>query len=829
MKFNVRGFIGFIFICIAFAIGISNYSLLFAKDTLQQPATEISSSKIKLSPEEWKWLQDHPQISIAVRHGYSPIEFVFELEEFRGFSIDCLKKLEQMLGIKFKKTMASQSVADNDTDMLSLVTNVNSLDGTRFTALDTPFLVSSVGIFTKINAPKLDGIKDLYGKKVAVFKTGITAKKLAEDHPDINLYLVDIAEEALDAVATGKVDAYIGNTVIIKYVLKSNENETIVFNADTPYSAKFYMAVRSDWPELKGILEKGLRAISKDEYKEMLDKWTAETYIGKINYELIVSILAVSLTILIIFFISNRKLKKEVTRRIELEKSLIQSKVKAEHAEETIRRYSKDLERLAIVAKHITDSVVITDAEGKTLWVNPAFTKLTGYTLEEALNKKPGHLLQGEETSKESIQLLRESEKNFTDIEIEVVNYRKNGEKYWVKLKISAIVNTYGERRFIAIQTDITSQINYIKTIENNQEDLDALFSISPDGMVVLDCDHQISHVNAAFAAMTGIQSKELVGLAEADLDKLLKSRCADPKTYKSVDQLAKMNDRSAMKMKHVQDDARDVFKFQLQYPAQILLERSCIETNQKRISRVIYFSDVTQRAILENMKSEFITTAAHELRTPMSVILGYAELLKVKNFTREAQIEMIEAIHNKSELVASLLDDLLDVAIIEYRAEKTLKIEQHAFVPFIKGIAETFIFPGNPYRVILDPIPEIEEFFFDAQRMERAINNCLTNAYKFSAAEGIVKMRVHKTLAEEPQVVIEIIDEGIGMNPEELSRIFEKFYRADRSGHIQGTGLGMVLVKDIMEAHGGSVSVESEINKGTKVTLMLPIRKSAD
>lgn len=829
MKLNFHNFIIFIFLITALITGLSFGSISLAQDSIERISQEASNNKVNLTAEEKLWLKAHPEISIAVRHGYSPIEFVFELEEFRGFSIDYLKKLELMLGIKFNKRMANQNLAANDTDMLSLVTNIPSLEGTKFSALETPFLKSSIGIFTKRAAPKLDGINDLHGKKVAVFKTGFIAKRLAEDHPEINLYLVDIAEEALDAVITGKVDAYVGNTIIINYVLKSNENETVAFNVNTPYSAEFYMAVRSDWPILKAILEKSLRTISEKEHAEILDKWTKVTYLSKVNYELVASIVAVSILLLSIFFISNRRLKNEVKRRIELESSLIQSKVQAEQAEETIRRYSKDLERLAMVAKHTTDSVVITDAEGKTLWANQAFTRLTGYSLEEVLNRKPGQLLQGKETSPQSIQLLRDAEKNFSDIEIELVNYRKNGEKYWVRLKISAIVNAYGERRFIAIQTDITKQVNYIKTIENNQEDMDALFSISPDGMVVMDFDHRISHVNAAFVAMTGLQSRNLVGLNESDLDTFLKAACTEPKEYKSINEFAQIAYRPDMKFRYGDGTANHAFKFQLQYPLQLTLERSCIETNQKRISRVIYFKDVTQRAIIENMKSEFITTAAHELRTPMSVILGYAELLKMKTFTQNVQIEMIEAIHNKSELVASLLDDLLDVAVIEYRAEKTLKLELHALKPFIKSITDTFIFPGNDNRISLDAIPEVDDFYFDAQRFERVINNCLTNAYKFSPANGAVEMRLYLVESAVPELAIEIQDYGIGMNPEQLSRIFEKFYRADRSGHVPGTGLGMVLVKDIMEAHGGRVFVESELDAGTKVTLILPMRTSIE
>jgi len=806
---------------------LAGTSLVSSADNVTKASTPFV--KIDLTAEEQAWLHAHPEISVAVKHGYSPIEFIFELQEFRGVSVDYLKKLEILLGIKFNKTIADQNVAKIDADMLSSVPNPASLEGTRFAALNEPFLISPIAIFTKKGSHKLDGIDDLRGKKVAVFKTAFIAKKLAEDHPEIQLYLVDIAEEALDAVQTGKVDAYVGSSVIIKYVLKNADVENIEFAANTPYNSKIYMAVRSDWPIFSSILSKALGAITQQEKDEILDKWTKMSYTNKVNYELIGSIMLVFILILSVFYISNRRLKNEVKQRITLETSLIQSKVQAEQAEETIRRYAKDLERLAMVAKHTTDSVIITDVHGLTIWVNQAFINTTGFTLEDMLGKKPGTLLQGPETAQESISLMHDAIQNFADVEVELINYKKNGEKHWIDLKISSIVNSLGERVFIAIQTDITRQVNYIKAIKSSQEDMDALFSLSPDGVVVLDSERRISHVNESFAALIGMPRERLLGLTESSLDDLIKSICAEPRDYKSVDALTYAEAKADMQPGMLTGAARKEFKFQITSPAVKTLERYCIETNQKRISRVFYFKDVTEKVLLENMKSEFITTAAHELRTPMSVILGYSELLKIRRFDAAIQLEMIDAIHAKSSLVATLLDDLLDVAVIEYRAEKTLKLELQSIVPFITSIAETFIFPRNNNRVLLDEMPSVPDFYYDSQRLERAINNCLTNAYKFSSSTGIVKMRCYFSKSDESEFVIEIEDQGIGMNPEQLSRIFEKFYRADRSGHVPGTGLGMVLVKDILEAHGGRVHVESEQDVGTKVSLILPVRQSID
>ena len=102
---------------------------------------------------------------------------------------------------------------------------------------------------------------------------------------------------------------------------------------------------------------------------------------------------------------------------------------------------------------------------------------------------------------------------------------------------------------------------------------------------------------------------------------------------------------------------------------------------------------------------------------------------------------------------------------------------------------------------------------------------NCLSNAYKFSPKRGEVTMRVKEvTHNKQRKVLIAIEDQGIGMTPEQLDRMFEKFYRADSSGAIPGTGLGMAIIKSIIEQHGGSIEIESKYGKGTKVMLYLPV-----
>ena len=137
---------------------------------------------------------------------------------------------------------------------------------------DNPFGVLAAfarqrGRFTRDDAKDIQQLEDLHGKRVAVFKTGVAAESIARDHPEIQLYKADIAEEALNALNSGIVDAYVGNLIIVSHVARDQGLGNIKMAGSTPYSASFHMAVRSDWPELNIILQKTLADFSEEEHR----------------------------------------------------------------------------------------------------------------------------------------------------------------------------------------------------------------------------------------------------------------------------------------------------------------------------------------------------------------------------------------------------------------------------------------------------------------------------------------------------------------------------------------------------------------------------------
>ena len=230
-------------------------------------------------------------------------------------------------------------------------------------------------------------------------------------------------------------------------------------------------------------------------------------------------------------------------------------------------------------------------------------------------------------------------------------------------------------------------------------------------------------------------------------------------------------------------------------------------------------------------MKSEFLATAAHELRTPMASIFGFTELLLERKFSAAEQREFLGTIYRQSKLMSKITNELLDLARIEARRGKDFIITRIDLHILLREIVTGFKVPEGrlPPESQAGEIPlQVDA---DRSKLIQAITNVLSNAYKYSPGGGAVTIEFivpaieAQSLPNEraSRVGIRITDQGIGMTPEQLARVCERFYRADASGKIPGTGLGMSIVKEIVELHGGELNITSTLGTGTTVTIWLP------
>ena len=234
---------------------------------------------------------------------------------------------------------------------------------------------------------------------------------------------------------------------------------------------------------------------------------------------------------------------------------------------------------------------------------------------------------------------------------------------------------------------------------------------------------------------------------------------------------------------------------------------------------------DVTDITLVDRMKSEFIASAAHELRTPMTSIFGYTELLKSMDFDAETQKEMISTIYDQSKAMIGLLNDILDMAKMEAEVAEIYQMTPQPISAILKALADTLVTPYNHNKVILEITPNLPDVNVDKTKIEQAVRNLLDNAFKFSPNHEPINMQVTEVMQnQQRKLLIAIEDHGIGMKSEQLKHVYDRFYRVDQTGIVPGTGLGMAIVREIITHHGGTIEIESKFGAGTKVMLYLPV-----
>lgn len=298
-----------------------------------------ASNQILLTEAEQAWLKQNPEVTVAVSHGWAPVEFLDKDHQFKGISVDYLKQIEQKLPIRFRFVRSAEDPNNETADMLSAVAAPDKLNESHYSVIDTPFLAMPFVIFTREDNRLIHDIDDLNHKKVAVFQFGAAARALEKYHPQIELYRVDIADEALVALNAGQVDAYIGNLVVINYVARNLGFANVKIAADTPYGTNLYMAVKDSMPMLQVILTKGLNAITEQERNVISRNWVAVTYEHKTDLTLLISIAGSAACLILIFALWSWKLSSEIRWRKEIEAELKLSREKAESANKTKSRF----------------------------------------------------------------------------------------------------------------------------------------------------------------------------------------------------------------------------------------------------------------------------------------------------------------------------------------------------------------------------------------------------------------------------------------------------------------------------------------------------------
>ncbi len=238
-----------------------------------------------------------------------------------------------------------------------------------------------------------------------------------------------------------------------------------------------------------------------------------------------------------------------------------------------------------------------------------------------------------------------------------------------------------------------------------------------------------------------------------------------------------------------------------------------------------LLWRDVRRDLRLAELRSQFVSGVSHELKTPLTAIRMFAETLSIgRSADPDQQQEYLDTIINESERLTRLLNNVLDFSKIE-QGKKTYRFAPNSLADIVHASARAMQYPleQQGFQLQLDVEDGMPPVRVDRDAIEQAILNLLTNAMKYSGEGRQIDLRLRK---EDGRVLIEVSDHGVGIDPEQQARIFERFYRVPtpENQQVPGTGLGLTLVEHIAKAHGGRVAVKSAPTKGSTFTLDLPL-----
>ena len=348
--------------------------------------------------------------------------------------------------------------------------------------------------------------------------------------------------------------------------------------------------------------------------------------------------------------------------------------------------------------------------------------------------------------------------------------------------------------------------------LADQNDQLGAIFRLSQDGLVTFDREGRVLFANSAFLRHTGLSEAQVFLSDLADLSAALAELAPAHKPFAGLECVFQSDGGGEAVVLEVTGERRKVLS----------LSGQC--SQQGGVSRVLYVCDVTRQHTLDEMKSEFLSMAAHELRTPMVSIFGFTELMLKREMSAEQRQDLLGRVYRQSQSMVAILNELLDLARIEARRGKDFQMEELDLGEVVQAMLADHRPPEGRAAPVVVPLAQPMPVRADRIKLRQAVLNILSNAYKYSPEGGEVVVRF---LAEPAQgeagaqrFGVAIEDQGIGLSPDQVARLGERFFRADKSGNIPGTGLGVSIVKELMDLMGGRMQVVSNLGQGTTVTL---------
>ncbi len=359
--------------------------------------------------------------------------------------------------------------------------------------------------------------------------------------------------------------------------------------------------------------------------------------------------------------------------------------------------------------------------------------------------------------------------------------------------------------------------------LETERSRLATIIENSADGIMILNGERRVMVINQALAAMVGMTPEEALGRP-----------CHEVLTLENVqgDDLCQVEYSMEMLPREGLRCEGDLYRPGGGRVTVSVIYTPLYDEANRLVNIIVNVHDITRFREEEEMKSTFTSIISHELKTPVALIKGYAQTLARPDveWDQETARQGLQIIEEEADRLEMLINNLLDVSRIQASGLR-LDYADVNLQTLAQKVAEAYRTQTATHQIELDFPHELPLVWGDEERLRQVLTNLVSNAIKYSPEGGIIRIggwtdQGDGTQPDQPRVILYVADQGIGIPPEEIPHIFDRFYRVDSSlrRSTAGTGLGLFLAKAIVEAHGGQIWVRSEPGKGTTFFFSLPV-----
>ncbi|KPJ54726.1 hypothetical protein AMJ47_03785 [Parcubacteria bacterium DG_72] len=330
------------------------------------------------------------------------------------------------------------------------------------------------------------------------------------------------------------------------------------------------------------------------------------------------------------------------------------------------------------------------------------------------------------------------------------------------------------------------------------------------DGLLVFDSENRLFLINPSAEKFLEVREEEVLG-----------------KTILELSRFARFAPLASL----LGGGLEEYFRKELAFNSNLVLEITSVhmKIEGERVSTLVIMHDITREKLAEKMKAEFVTLAAHQLRTPISGVKWSLKTLLDEEVGKinKKQRAIIEQAYKTNNKVVNLIRDLLSVAEIE-EGRYLKKLSLWNIEDIISSVIDGFEPQLKKKKIkikLQKPKGDLPKIMVDVERLKVALNNIIKNAVRYTFGGGIITVLL---IRHEKYIEVEVKDTGIGIPLSQQNKVFTKFFRSSNVMKIdtEGTGLGLYIAKNIIEAHDGRIWFESEENKGTTFYFTIPIKK---